>query len=433
MKVRFAAFAVAGALALTLGACGGNTPTSPSSSSTPTDVATTAAPAPTSSGTEEAVPTRADADLVIWADANRTAALEKPLADWAKANGITAAVQTVATDLQANYTTANQAKNGPDIVIGAQDWTGKLVQNNAIVPIQITATGVVQSAIDAVSFNGQTYGAPYAVETLGLFANNTLTNVAAPATVEDMVAAAKAGGSAGVAENPLCLQVGQTGDAYHMQPFFTSGGGYIFGKNADGSWNTSDIGVGTAGGIAAAQKIAQLGADGVLKTSIDGSNSTQLFNQAKCAYLISGPWALPDMRKAAIDFTLSPVPGFAGMGAPKPPLGIQAFFVASNAKNPAYAQQFVSDLLKDTTITAAMNQVDSRVPVQSALADQLKSSDPVLMQFLTLSETAEAMPNVPAMDAVWGPLGQAQANVVAGQDPTSTMTAAADEIKAAVG
>ncbi|MDR0592074.1 MAG: extracellular solute-binding protein [Bifidobacteriaceae bacterium] len=373
-------------------------------------------------------PDRGEADLVIWADANRTGALQAPLKAWAEKNGLTAVVQTVATDLQANFVTANEAKNGPDIVIGAQDWTGKLVQNSAVVPIQISASGVSQTAIDAVSYGGQVYGAPYAIETLGLFVNNALTDNAAPATIEDMIAAGRAGGG----ENVLCLQVGESGDAYHMQPFFTSGGGYIFGANSDGSYNTADIGIGAGGGVQAATKIGQLGAEGVLKTSITGDNSQQLFNQGKCAYLVSGPWALADIRKAGIDFTLSPIPGFAGLDPAEPPLGVHAFFVASNAKSPAFAQQFVNDLLSDITITRAMNDVDARVPAQDALADELKTSDPVLMQFLDLAESAKALPSIPAMDAVWSPLGQAEAAVVGGADPKSTFEAAGKEVANAV-
>ena len=422
------------ASALMFTGCSG-TPSQPATSSAPATTDTTASDTETSvepTSTDTPLPERGDADLVIWADVNRTAALEAPLAAWASANGVKAVVQTVATDLQANFVTANQANNGPDIVIGAQDWVGKLVQNNSIVPTQISATGISDTAIKAVSYGGQTYGAPYAIETLGLFVNNTLTKNAAPATIEDMVAAAQAGGSAGVAENPLCLQVGQNGDAYHMQPFFTSGGGYIFGTNADGTYNTSDIGVGTADGIAAATKIGELGKEGVLKNSIDGTNSLTLFNQGKCAYLVSGPWALADMRTAGVDFTLTKIPGFKGMGPAVPPLGVQAFFVASNAKNPTIAQQFLTDLLKDTTITSAMNDKDPRVPAQQALADQLKTSDPVLMQFLDLAQGAAAMPNIPAMDAVWDPLGKAEAAVVGGADPATTMAAAADQIASAV-
>ncbi|MDR0627883.1 MAG: extracellular solute-binding protein [Bifidobacteriaceae bacterium] len=373
-------------------------------------------------------PNRGEADLVIWADAIRTGALEAPLKAWAEKNGLTAVVQTVATDLQSNFVTANEAKNGPDVVIGAQDWTGKLVQNSAIVPIQISAEGVSQAAIDAVSYGGQTYGAPYAIETLGLFVNNALTDNAAPATIEDMVAA----GQAGSAENVLCLQVGESGDAYHMQPLFTSGGGYIFGTNADGSFNTADVGVGSAGGIEAAKKIGELGAEGVLKNSINGDNSLQLFNDGKCAYLVSGPWALAGIREAGLDFTLSPIPGFAGLDPAEPPLGVQAFFVASNAKSPAFAQQFVNDLLADTTITRAMNNSDARVPTQDALAEQLKASDPILMQFLDLAQSAKAMPNIPAMEAVWSPLGQAEAAVVGGADPASTFEAAGKEIASSV-
>ena len=429
MKKFLATGAVLAAGCLVLSGCGGGT--SDNTTTTPSPAETTAA-APAASPTATPLPDRGDADLVIWADANRTKALEAPLATWAQAQGIKAVVQTVGTDLQANFVTANQTKNGPDIVIGAQDWVGKLVQNNAIVPVQLSATGLSQTAIDAVSYGGQTYGAPYAIETLGLFVNNKLTSVAAPATIEDMVAAAKAGGSGGVAENPLCLQVGQTGDSYHMQPFFTSGGGYIFGKNADGTYNTKDIGVGTTGGIQAGTKIGELAKDGVLKTSIDSNNSLTLFNDGKCAYLVSGPWALADMRKANLDFTLSPIPGFAGLGPAVPPLGVQAFFVASNAKNPTIAQQFLTDLLKDTAMTKAMNEVDARVPAQQALADELKASDPVLMQFLDLAQGAAAMPNVPAMDAVWSPLNQAFASIVGGADPASTMTSAAQAIATAV-
>ncbi|MCL2316388.1 MAG: extracellular solute-binding protein [Actinomycetia bacterium] len=428
---------LAGSLVLT--ACSSSSPGTTTTTTPPASSATTStsSSAPvSSSSTATPMPTRGDADLVIWADQNRTNALQAPLAAWAQTQGIKAVVQTIADNLQGNFVTANQAKNGPDIVIGAQDWVGKLVQNNSIVPVQISATGVSQTAIDAMKYGGQTYGAPYAIETLGLFANKTLTANTAPATIEDMVAAAKAGVGGKVAENPLCLQVGQKGDAYHMQPLFTSGGGYIFGTNADGTYNTKDVGVGTAGGIAAATKISELAKAGVLKNSIDGNNSIQLFAQGKCAYLVSGPWALGTMKDATMDMAnvvLGPIPGFAGMGTAKPPLGVQGFFVASNAKNATAAQQFLTDLLKDTTITKAMNDKDSRVPAQQALADQLKTSDPMLMQFLDIAKNAQAMPNVPAMDAVWTPLGEAQAAVVGGADPASTMTAAAQQIATAVG
>ncbi|MCT1431239.1 hypothetical protein M3G50_10815 [Brachybacterium muris] len=71
--------------------------------------------------TAEGVPARGNADLVIWADELKAKSLQEPAKTWADAQGITVEVQTVANDLQTNYVTANQAGNGPDIVLGAHD------------------------------------------------------------------------------------------------------------------------------------------------------------------------------------------------------------------------------------------------------------------------------------------------------------------------
>lgn len=408
-----------------LTACGGGG--EPEASPTPTE-ATDGAAEPTDAAS--GAPERADADLVIWTDDNRQKALEGPAKEWADAQGITVAVQAVSQDLQTAFVAADGLGNGPDIVVGANDWIGNLVQNASIVPVTIPDTSdFAQSAIDAMSQGGQLFGVPYAVETLGLYANNALTSVPNPATIEDMVAAAKAGG----AENPLCLQVGTTGDAYHMQPFFTSAGGYIFGKNADGTYNPKDVGIDSPGGIAAAKKIGELGAQGVLKTSISGDNSLALFNDGKCAYLVSGPWALADMQTAGIDYTLGAIPGFAGMNPAVPPAGVQGFFVAANGQNQAFAQQFVSDLASSTTITAGMFKTDQRSPAQTSLASEIAGEYPDLAKFGELMAGAQVMPSIPEMAAVWAPLGQAQSQIVDGADPESTIKAAADQIRTAIG
>ena len=41
-------------------------------------------------------------------------------------------------DLQTVYVTAAQAGKGPDLVMGAHDWIGNLVQNGTIDPLQLT-------------------------------------------------------------------------------------------------------------------------------------------------------------------------------------------------------------------------------------------------------------------------------------------------------
>ena len=46
-------------------------------------------------------------------------------------------------------------------------------------------------------------------------------------------------------------------------------------------------------------------------------------------------------------------------------------------------------------------------------------------------ESGQIMPSIPAMAAVWDPLGKAEAAVVGGADPASTISAAGKAIEAA--
>lgn len=422
MRRSILATGIVAGLALALSACGGTT--------TPTPAASSGQPSPSTSPSDGPVVRDANADLVIWSDDKRAPALQAAAEEFAKAQGIKIAVQAVSKDLQTNFVTANQAGNGPDIVLGAHDWIGNMVQNSAISPIQIpaaTASLLSPVALKAVQFNGQGYGAPYAVETIGLYRNNKLTTVE-PKTIEEMVKAAKDSKS----ENPLCLPVGQEGDAYHMQPIFTSGGGYLFKMSADGSYDPKDMGVGKPGSIEAAKKISALAKDGVLKTSIEGSNNISLFTEGKCAYMISGPWALADLTKANVDFALMPIPGFQGGQPAQAFTGVQAMFIASKAKNKTVAEAFVNEALTSETIQTALYKVDPRPPALIALNTKLAAENANIAKFGELAEKGAPMPNIKEMAAIWGPLGKAEAAIVGGADPTSTMTSAGDAITKAL-
>ena len=371
--------------------------------------------------------------LVIWADEEKAPALEPSAKAWGEENGIEVVVEVVPGDeLQANFITANQAGNGPDVTMGAHDWIGNLVQNGAIAPVQLpsdVADTIAPVGIDAVTYDGQTYGVPYAVETLALFANNELTDVPEPGSLEELISAAEDGG----AENILSLPIGESGDPYHMQPIYTSAGGYLFGTDSEGNPDPADLGVGEEGSLVAADKISELGEQGVLKNSITGDNSISLFAEGKAAYLISGPWALADVGDSGIDFTVSPIPGFEGMEPAAPFAGVNSFYVASNAANAGFAQQFMTDVASSPEVAKAMYEGNPLPPVNLPLREEIASSDEHVMIFAEAAEAAEPMPAIPAMSAIWEPLGIAQANIVGGADPHPAMKSAGEEIAAAIG
>jgi ABC-type glycerol-3-phosphate transport system substrate-binding protein len=200
-----------------------------------------------------------------------------------------------------------------DLVMGAHDWIGNLVQNGAIDPLQLTddtRAAFNQLAIKGVTYNGQVYGIPYAIENVVLFRNTDLAPEA-PKTLEDLVAKGKELKAAGKVSEIMALPVGPNGDAYHMYPIYTSAGGYLFGKTADGDYDPKDLGLTKPEAARAFEKIHDLGekGDGALKRSIAAENVTSLFTGKKTAFLLSGPWQLPDIDKSGVHYAISPSPG----------------------------------------------------------------------------------------------------------------------------
>ncbi|GGM71945.1 extracellular solute-binding protein [Dactylosporangium sucinum] len=414
MRIRIAGVFTLAALTLATAACG-------SGDDTP-------------SAGESAKP--AGGTLTIWADDQRAAAL-KPFAEtFGKTNGVTVEVQAVSKDLQTNYVTAAQSGKGPDIVVGAHDWIGNLVQNGTIDPVQLTdqqKAGFAEVALKAVTFNGQVYGVPYAIENLALIRNTDLAP-AAPASIEELVAAGKSLKDAGKVTNIMSLQVGNTGDAYHVYPLFSSAGGYLFGTKANGDYDPSDLGVGKPQSVEAFKKIAALGekGSGALTRSVNGDNAIPTFTGGKTAFLISGPWAVADIKKAGVKYDITPIPAFSGGKAAQPFVGVQAFYVASKGKSKALANEFITNYLTKPDLQVALYQANPRPPALTAALDQVKSGDADIEKWLNAGKGGAVLPAIPAMAAVWDPFGKAEAAIVGGADVQTTLDAASKSITDAI-
>src|SRR6266511_3457237 len=102
----------------------------------------------------------------------RTAGVAAAFAEkFGQETGVKVDVQAISKDLQTNFVTASQSDKAPDIVVGAHDWIGNLVQNGTIDPVQLSAaqkSAFADIAVKAVTFNGQVYAVPYAIENLAL-------------------------------------------------------------------------------------------------------------------------------------------------------------------------------------------------------------------------------------------------------------------------
>ncbi len=440
--------ALLAALAMVLAACGddsGDATTTTEDAAAPT---TTEAPAATTTteAMEETTTTvagdtttttepliRADADLVIWADDTRTPVIKEFADQFAADNGITVAVQELAFgDIRDRLVVAAPAGEGPDVIIGAHDWLGALTAAGVVAPLDLTAVQgeFPEAAISAFNYEGSVYGLPYAIENIALIRNVDLVPES-PATFEDLVDTALALQADGTITLPLALQENGNGDPFHNYPIVTSFGGYVFGLNADGSYNPDDIGIDSEGGLAAAAYFGELHDAGVINIDTDYGVMIESFSTGQAPFAITGPWATPDFTSAGVNFVVEPIPSVAG-GEPRPFIGVQGFMVSQFAENPLIASTFVLDYMATQEAQEALFSAGGRPPAHTAAFDAVAAGDENLKGFGESGQNGYPMPAIPEMGAVWQSWTDAYQIIFEGGDPAEAFTNAAEQIRTTI-
>lgn len=375
-------------------------------------------------------------NLLVWADKFTGPPLTESCKAFAEANGVNCEVVITET-ARAQVVQGNQSGDVPDLFSGAHDWLGELTTNGVVTPVDLGAksTSFTEAALQGANYNGQNFGVPFAVENVALYMNTDLSPEC-PATLDEAVDNGLALVKDKKATLAFGMHIGETGDPYHWYPLFTADGGYIFGKNADGSYNPEDLGIGGPGGIAAAERLGQLAADGAVKASVTADIALEAFQNGELAYWISGPWNLPGtIEKVGDSLKICPVPnwetpGVAGSIA-TPFTGTQMIFLTAKAKNASIAQTFLTDYVMTTEWMDSMYAQNPRPPAWIESAEKV-ASDPLMKGFMDYGAQGTPMPAIPAMASVWGDMGLAEFKIASGDDPEKTITDAADSIAAAI-
>lgn len=386
-------------------------------------------------------PPRGDADLVVWTDDTRQPVIEEIATTFAEENGITVAVQELEFgQIREQISVAAPGGDGPDIIIGAHDWIGELATNGVLEPLDLSgvADGFQQVAVDAFTYDGQTYGLPYAVENIALVRNTDLVPDA-PATFEEMIQIAtdfKAEHADDPTYQGLALQIGPEGDAYHLQPILTAFGGYIFAQNEDGTFNPDDLGIDSPGGLAAAEFLSEQAAAGLLSADTSYDVMIESFGSGKAPFAITGPWALTQadngFQATGVPYAVSPIPAREGSEPPQVFVGAQGFMISSFSEQKDLAKSFVLDFMSQESTQLALFEAGGRPPALTSAFEQV-SADPDIAGFGESGANGVPLPAIPEMSNVWVALGLAEVNVLRGADPTTEFTAAAEAIRDQIG
>ena len=350
--------------------------------------------------------------LVIWADADRVPAVTQVANAWAAPKGVTVqVVQKNFGDIRSQLNTV-AAETAPDVIVGAHDWVGELSANGSVLPLSPSAATKKQFpayALNSFSYGiavKKLYGAPVALENIALVTNTALAKV--PTSFADMEKQALAAKKKTKAQVGIAVQQGSGGDAYHMYPFFSGLGGYIFGTNAVGNLDPSNIGVANAKFLKNTPLIDRWNKEALIRSQVAWDTGRDLFTKGKVAYYITGPWFLSDIQKSGVKYAISGFPQIVPGIKSVPFLGVQGFMVTKFSAPhgvESLAKDLVANYMMQPSAQLALALSNGRFPANLKAGAQVKDKD--LKAFGKASAGGVPMPNIPQMASVWGDLGAA--------------------------
>ena len=366
----------------------------------------------------------AEDTLTIWCDSTVAPVLAALAGDFYAAEGALLEVQVV-ENTYSEFFPAAMAGGGPDIALVAHDTLGVMVEKSLLAPIDIANldTMIIQSALDAGTYQGELYGLPWASENLGFFYNTDL--VPAPPTTWNAVVSL---GIALITSGDVQYGMSLPAYSYDAYPLMTAYGGYVFGKDLDGNWDINDLGINSPGMVAAVQWLADRVEEGFLRSETDWVTAHELFESGASPFIMAGPWALQRIRDSGVPYAIADFPSYEDQPG-FPFMGVQVFVINANSVQKTLARTFLEDFVLTEATMDALYSATNRLPV--FLQSIANITDPDSLKFIDISLIAEPMPNVPQMSNVWHPWALAVYSAMLGQQtPQEALEWAAAEILA---
>jgi maltose/maltodextrin transport system substrate-binding protein len=297
--------------------------------------------------------------------------------------------------------------DGPDIFIWAHDRFGEWAAAGLIAPVDPSAEvrdGIFDFAWEAVTFDGQTWGYPIAVEAVGLIYNKDLVPTP-PASFEEIFSMELPDGV-----TPILWDYNNT---YFTMPMLMANGGFAFEKDASGSYDPGVTGVNNEGAKKGAAMLRRLIDEGVMPPGVDYGVMDAAINNGETAMVINGPWAWANLEASGIDFGVAPVPSVEGQPS-KSFVGVLAANVNAASPNKDLAIEFIENyLLTDEGLQAINDDVPLGAVADKTFAETLAGNEHVAAT-LANAQAGVPMPSTPAMGKFWAAMGPALTNITSG-------------------
>lgn len=253
-------------------------------------------------------------------------------------------------------------------------------------------------AVGSVSWEGKTWGLPFDQAGIALVYNKDLVSPGdLPSSANDF-AGLKLKADAFLQANPgtelVCSQAFGEADAYHAAPIFFGAGvpDYID--------DTGKTYIHTSESLDAANWILEMKSSSVPSNTF--AECRQRFLEGEVGMWWTGPWALPDIVAAGIDYGVFP------MG--KPFVGTTVLFLARGADSRGTAVQAIDFMKFFTNVenSKSLSLANDSIPANSAALNSAEiQAVPWMAAFADTLASGQKFTNNPYVSCIWGPVGNA--------------------------
>ncbi|RJG26801.1 maltose ABC transporter substrate-binding protein [Paenibacillus thiaminolyticus] len=391
------------------------------------------APGGEAAGDEELIP-EPGAKLVIWEGPEQKEFLETMAKEFTAKYDIPVEIQEIGSGEQmAKVKTDGPAGLGADIMVMPHDHLGEAVAAGLVMPNDFYAEDTMKNfapaAVEAVSLDGIIYGYPRNMETYLLYYNKDLVKEEDLASWDSIIAFAK---NYNDAKNNKFGFLYEVNNFYYNYAFMAGNGAYVFGNNGT---DPADIGLATPEAIEAFQFFQSLHEAIPIKAAdASGDVKTSLFQTGKLPINMDGIWQLSNFTKEKLGFEVGavPMPAMPNGKAPKPFLGVKAYFVSTFSEYPNAAKLFIHHVTSQEAMVKNY-ELSGIIPARNGMENEPAiQANPNALAFLEQFKHVEAMPYIIEMRSVWGPLTATLEPIWDGGNVEAILKKAVEDVKTAI-
>lgn len=326
-------------------------------------------------------------------------------------------------DISQAYAEAVLAGGGPDLLLAPDWWLNDLQEAGVLAPLEDLVPASVLDRFWPATLQGllkgdHLYGLPTSFELVSLYYNRSLIDESQlPQTTEDLIHLAEEDPSQGI---------GLYASLFHLYWGIPAYGGLLFD---DDYRSVLDQTEGAGAFLIWLRRASQ-----VLGIYVDQDYGMLLdrFKKGEYAFFVDGPWAAPELGQAlGANLGVTQLPA-GPVGPAQPWIGVDGVFVNPNLNaDQKWLAATLAQFLTNAESATVLAQIANRLPAVRAAE---LGEDPIRQGFAAQAASAQPLPVIPEMEAVWGYGGDMILKVVYGNaDPTLTVLETATLINEANG